>query len=121
KMELLLSTVVQACSPPPPERATRHPVSRQYGSPPTPSGPVLHREPRCRLSTAARPRADPERGSPCAHAYARAREIIEVFSPGSIACRYRTTASRTRRYHADHADIGAGLVTTLSISGQRPA
>src|SRR6516162_9232872 len=37
KMELLLSTVVQACSPP------------------QPSGPVLHREPRCRLSTAARP------------------------------------------------------------------
>src|SRR5215831_2687061 len=31
KMELLLSTVVQACSPPPPGRATRHPVSRQYG------------------------------------------------------------------------------------------
>ena len=55
KMELLLSTVVQACSPPQPGRAARHPVSRQYGSPPTPSGPVLHREPRCRLSTAARP------------------------------------------------------------------
>src|SRR5262249_6735774 len=49
KMELLLSTVVQACSPPPPGRATRHPVSRQYGSPPTPSGPVLHREPRSDL------------------------------------------------------------------------
>src|SRR5215472_19228552 len=60
KMELLLSTVVQACSPPPPGRAATHRVSRQYGSPPTPSGPVLHREPRCRLSTAARPsfRAD---------------------------------------------------------------
>ena len=59
-MALLLSTVVQACSPPPPGRAARHRVSRQYGSPPTPSGPVLHREPRCRLSTAARPsfRAD---------------------------------------------------------------
>src|SRR6516164_7515773 len=55
KMELLLSTVVQACSPPPPRRAARHPVSRQCGSPPTPSGPVLHRKPRCRLSTAARP------------------------------------------------------------------
>ena len=30
-MELLLSTVVQACSPPQPGRAARHPVSRQYG------------------------------------------------------------------------------------------
>src|SRR6516162_1347303 len=40
----------------------------------------------------------------------RAREIIEEFSLGSIASPVRTTASRARRYHGDHAGIGAGLV-----------
>ena len=58
----------------------------------------------------------------------RAREIIEEFSLGSIASPVRTTASRARRYHADHADIGAGLVgaawsrvMALSISEPRLA
>ena len=72
--------------------------------------------------------ADSEPAPPCAHASARAREIIEEFSLGSIASPVRTTASRARRYHADHADIGAGLVgaawssvMALSISEPRLA
>jgi hypothetical protein len=40
----------------------------------------------------------------------RAREIIEEFSLGSIASPARPTVSRARRYHTDHADVGAGLV-----------
>src|SRR5262249_6250896 len=40
----------------------------------------------------------------------RAREIIEEFSLGSIASPVRPTVSRARRYHTDHADVGAGLV-----------
>jgi len=58
----------------------------------------------------------------------RAREIIEEFSLCFIASPVRTTASRARRYHADHADIGAGLVgaawssvMALSISEPRLA
>jgi len=53
---------------------------------------------------------DPESGPPCAHASARAREIIEEFSLGSIASPVRPTVSRARRYHTDHADVGAALV-----------
>jgi len=58
----------------------------------------------------------------------RAREIIEEFSLGSIALPARPTVSRARRYHTDHADIGAGLVgaawssvMALSISEPRLA
>ena len=54
--------------------------------------------------------ADSESAPPCAHASARAREIIEEFSLGSIASPVRPTVSRARRYHTDHADVGAGLV-----------
>ena len=53
---------------------------------------------------------DPESGPPCAHASARAREIIEEFSLGSIASPVRPTVSRARRYHTDHVDVGARLV-----------
>jgi len=42
--------------------------------------------------------------------HARAREIIEEFSLGSIASPVRPTVSRARRYYTDHADVGAGLV-----------
>jgi hypothetical protein len=42
-------------------------------------------------------------------AYVRAREIIEEFRPGSIALP-AVGLCRARRYHADHADVGAGLV-----------
>ena len=72
--------------------------------------------------------ADSERAPPCAHAHARAREIIEEFSLGSVASPVRPTVSRARRYHTDHADIGAGLVgaawssvMALSISEPRLA
>src|SRR5262249_41028457 len=44
-----------------------------------------------------------------ARACTRAREIIEEFRLGSVALPARPTVSRARRYHADHADIGAGL------------
>jgi len=72
---------------------------------------------------------DPERGFPCAHAHARAREkSLKNFRLVPLRRRYRTTASRARRYHADHADIGAGLVgaawssvMALSISEPRLA
>jgi hypothetical protein len=59
---------------------------------------------------------------------ARAREIIEEFSLGSIALPARPMVSCARRYHADHADIEAGLVgapwssvMALSISEPRLA
>src|SRR5262249_47469341 len=45
-----------------------------------------------------------------ARACTRAREIIEEFSLGSIASPVCPTVLRTRRYHTDHADVGAGLV-----------
>jgi hypothetical protein len=37
------------------------------------------------------------------------REIIEEFRLGSVALPARPMVSGARRYHADHADIGAGL------------
>src|SRR5262249_31352193 len=72
--------------------------------------------------------AFPKSAPPCAHAHARAREIIEEFPLGSVALPARPTVSRARRYRADHADIRAGLVgaawssvMALSISEPRLA
>src|SRR5262249_5014503 len=69
--------------------------------------------------------SDPERAPPCAHAHARAREIIEEFSLGSVASPVRPTVSRARRYHTGRSSSGwcgnRAAVTTLSIWGQRPA
>ena len=94
-------------------------------------GRSLDRDPKSyfnRYSSLSDRDEDSEPAPPCAHARARAREIIEEFSLGSIASPVRTTASRARRYHADHADIGAGLVgaawssvMALSISEPRLA
>ena len=72
--------------------------------------------------------ADPERGFPCARAHVARARNLKNSRLVPLRRRYRTTASRARRYHADHADIGAGLVgaawssvMALSISEPRLA
>ena len=72
---------------------------------------------------------DPESGPPCAHASARAREIIEEFSLGSIASpvRYNGVARSPLSYRSRRRRSWSGwcgnraAVTTLSIWGQRSA